>query len=132
MGTRTLRSRAGGEAAVPLVVSQDTKGSDDEAVDDAIPAPTAKAIPSTRASRTWVRAFPALLLFTVMLLFVLQNLRSAKVSFITLSGTLPLAVALLASMAIGALLVLALGSVRIVQLRKLVRRNHLASGRGQR
>jgi uncharacterized integral membrane protein len=54
---------------------------------------------------------------------VLQNLRSAKVSFVSLSGTLPLGVALLGAVALGALLVLALGSVRILQLRKLVRRN---------
>ena len=49
-----------------------------------------------------------------------ENLRSTKVTFLGFSGTLPLALALLAAAALGALLVLALGSVRIVQLRKVI------------
>jgi uncharacterized integral membrane protein len=64
---------------------------------------------------------PALILLAVILLFVFQNLRSVKVSFVTASGRLPLAVALLAAAALGALVVLALGSVRMIQLRKLIR-----------
>ncbi len=66
---------------------------------------------------------PVLILFAAILVFVLQNLHSSKVSFLSLSGTLPLGVALLAAVALGAVLVLALGSVRILQLRKLVRRH---------
>jgi uncharacterized integral membrane protein len=62
----------------------------------------------------------------------LQNLHSSKVRFVSLSGTLPLGVALLAAVALGALLVLALGSVRILQLRQLVRRNHPAAQAGGR
>ena len=45
-----------------------------------------------------------------------------KSSFVTVSGTLPLAVGLLAAAALGASVVLAVGTLRIVQLRKLVRR----------
>ena len=75
---------------------------------------------------------PVLVLFAAILLFVLQNLRSSKVSFLSLSGTLPLGVALLAAVALGALLVLALGSVRILQLRKLVRRNQRVAQAGER
>ncbi len=89
-------------------------------------------IPSTRASRAWIRVLPALVLFAAILLFVLQNLRSSKVSFVSLSGTLPLGVALLAAVALGALLVLALGSVRVVQLRRLVRRNEREAQAGGR
>jgi uncharacterized integral membrane protein len=91
-------------------------------VTDAEDASPSKAIPSTRAGRTWMRVLPALILLAVTLVFVLQNLRSAKVSFFTASGHLPLGVALLAAFALGALVVLALGSVRIVQLRTLIRR----------
>ena len=81
-----------------------------------------------RAGRTWLAVLPVLVLVAATLLFVLQNLRTAKVSFVTVSGTLPLGVALLGAVALGGLLVLALGSVRIVQLRRLVRRNHLKAG----
>ncbi len=68
-----------------------------------------------------MRVLPGLILFAITLTFALQNLRTARVTFFTASGTLPLALALLAAAALGALVVLALGSVRIMQLRKLVR-----------
>jgi uncharacterized integral membrane protein len=73
---------------------------------------------------------PVLILLAAILVFVLQNLRSSKVRFVSLSGTLPLGVALLAAVTLGALLVLALGSVRILQLRKLVR-HHEREARGR-
>jgi uncharacterized integral membrane protein len=66
-------------------------------------------------------------LLGLILLFVFQNLHKARVSFVTVSGTLPLAVALLAAAAFGALFVLALGSARIVQLRKVIRRHRSAN-----
>jgi uncharacterized integral membrane protein len=66
-----------------------------------------------------------LVLLAITLVFVLQNLRSVKVSFLSASGRLPLGVALLVAAALGALAVLTLGSVRIIQLRHLVHRaNH--------
>lgn len=80
-------------------------------------------VASTRASRTWVKLVPAFLLLAVTLVFVFGNLRSTKVSFATASGRLPLALALLAAAALGGLLVFALGSIRILQLRKAIHRS---------
>ncbi len=92
-------------------------------VEGAVPEPIAPtAIQSTRTSRALVRVLPALVVLAVILVFVFQNHKDVKVSFFTLSGTLPLSVALLGSAALGALLMLALGSVRILQLRRQVRR----------
>jgi uncharacterized integral membrane protein len=122
MGTRLLKPRAADERTAPVVGSGDSTGSDEIAATAAAP----RTIPSTRASRAWTRVLPALVLLAAILLFVFQNLRSSKVSFVSLSGTLPLGVALLAAAALGALLVLALGSVRVLQLRKLVRRHQRA------
>jgi uncharacterized integral membrane protein len=82
------------------------------------------AVVSTRASRTWVKVLPALILLAVLLLFVFQNLDKTKVSFLTASGSVPLALALLAAAALGGLSVLALGSIRILQLRKVIHRSH--------
>ena len=76
---------------------------------------------STRASRVWVRIFPAIVLLTIILLFVFQNLRRVQVNFATATGYIPLALALLVASALGGLLVLAVGSIRIVQLRKVIR-----------
>lgn len=92
----------------------------------AAPASVDRRVPATRASRAWLRIVPALILLAVLLVFVFQNLHSVKVTFMTASGRFPLAVALLAAAALGALTVLVIGSVRIVQLRKLIRRRHQA------
>jgi len=56
-----------------------------------------------------------------MLLFVFENLGSTKITFVTFSGTVPLALALFVAAALGGLLVLAVGSIRIAQLRKVIR-----------
>jgi uncharacterized integral membrane protein len=88
-----------------------------------------RGLPSTRASRAWVKVLPAIMLLVIMLVFVLQNLHRAKVSFLGLSGTLPLAVSLLAAAALGGLFVLALGSVRILQLRRVIRDDRRTSSR---
>ena len=87
------------------------------------PETTSELISSTRTSRAWIRLLPALLVLVVILVFVFQNPKDVKVSLFTISGTLPLSVALLGAVILGALMALALGSMRILQLRKQVRRN---------
>ncbi|MGD0851923.1 MAG: lipopolysaccharide assembly protein LapA domain-containing protein [Acidimicrobiales bacterium] len=79
-----------------------------------------EVISSTRSSRAWIRLFPVLIVLTVILVFVFQNPKDVKVSIFTFSGTLPLSVALLGAVILGALMTLALGSVRILQLRRQV------------
>jgi uncharacterized integral membrane protein len=76
----------------------------------------------TRVSRLWVRILPALVVLIVILVFVFQNNHPVTVKFFGASGTLGLSVALLGAAVLGALLVLALGSVRIYQLRRRVHR----------
>lgn len=79
-----------------------------------------RGLHSTRASRAWVRIFPATVVLAVILIFAFQNMDRVKVSFATASGKLPLALALFVAAALGGLLVLALGSIRIAQLRKVI------------
>ena len=86
------------------------------------PGATSKLILSTRTSRAWIRLLPALVVLVVILVFVFQNPKDVKVSLFTFSGTLPLSVALLGAVVLGALMTLALGSVRIFQLRRQVHR----------
>ena len=78
------------------------------------------AIASTRASRAWVGILPTLVLLAIILIFVFQNLGDTKITFVAWSGMVPLALALFVAAALGGLLVLALGSIRIVQLRKVI------------
>ncbi len=86
------------------------------------PIATSKMILSTRTSRAWIRLLPALVVLVVILVFVFQNPKDVKVSLFTFSGTLPLSVALLGAVVLGALMTLALGSIRIFQLRRQVHR----------
>jgi uncharacterized integral membrane protein len=78
---------------------------------------------SARVSRAWNGVVPALVLLAFILVFIFQNLHKARVSFLTLSGTVQLAVGLLAAAGFGCLLVLVLGSVRMLLLRKVMRRS---------
>ncbi|MHB8334171.1 MAG: LapA family protein [Acidimicrobiales bacterium] len=86
------------------------------------PIATSELILSTRTSRAWIRLLPALVVLVVILVFVFQNPKDVKVSLFTFSGTLPLSVALLGAVVLGALMTLALGSLRILQLRRQVQR----------
>src|SRR5665213_2987392 len=91
------------------------------------PGATSAVILSTRTSRAWIRLLPVLVVSVVILVFVFQNPEDVKVSLFTFSGTLPLSVALLGAVVLGALMALALGSVRIFQLRRQVRRKTAGS-----
>jgi len=86
------------------------------------PDAPSQVVMSTRTSRAWIRLLPVLIVLVVILVFVFQNPKDVKVSLFTISGTLPLSVALLGAVILGALMVLALGSLRIVQLRRQVHR----------
>ncbi len=79
-------------------------------------------IASTRTSLLWLGLLPSLVVLVVILVFIVQNHQDVRVSLFTLSVTWPLSIALLASAVLGALLVLAIGSLRIVQLRRQIHR----------
>ncbi len=96
------------------------------------PVATSEVILSTRTSRAWIRLLPALVVMVVILVFVFQNPKDVKVSLFTFAGTLPLSVALLGAVVLGALMTLALGSLRILQLRRQVQRKLERSEGGNR
>ncbi len=100
-----------------------TPGTGESAVGPApTPPPPPTGVPPSRAGRLWVGLVPALIFLIVMLVFIFQNLHNVKISFFTASGSFPLALALLLAAVLGALIVLCLGSIRILQLRRTVRR----------
>jgi uncharacterized integral membrane protein len=82
----------------------------------------------TRTGSLWAALVPALILLIVMLVFIFQNFHDVKVSFFTASGSLPLALALLLAAILGALIVLCLGSIRILQFRRTVKRRSRRAG----
>ena len=79
--------------------------------------PTAKTSRS-RAGAVWVGICIAAALLIVLVIFMLQNTRPVLVTFFSLEGTVPLAIALLiAGIGVG-LIALVVGTIRIGQLRR--------------
>ncbi|TMF44439.1 MAG: LapA family protein [Chloroflexi bacterium] len=76
----------------------------------------------TRLSGAWTALVIGVVVLVVILVFILQNQQSAEVNFLIFQGHLPLAVALLFAMVLGAVVVLAFGGFRILQLRLVARR----------
>jgi uncharacterized integral membrane protein len=79
-----------------------------------------KANPPTRVSRAWIGIIAGALVLVLLLVFILQNTRSVKVSYFTLTGTMPLGVALLLAAISGLLLAGGVASMRIWQLRRRI------------
>lgn len=70
----------------------------------------------TRISAAWFGLVAAALVTVLLLIFILQNTRSVKITYFTVTGTIPVGVALLLA-AIGGLLLAGLvASLRIWQL----------------
>ena len=69
----------------------------------------------TRSSAAWFGLVAAALMLVLLLIFILQNTRSVKITYFTVTGTIPVGVALLFA-AIGGLLLAGLVSLRIWQL----------------
>jgi lipopolysaccharide assembly protein A len=100
-------------------LTEDPAASVREVPDSMVPA---ERVPRTRAGATWVGLCAAVLVLVVLLVFLVQNTGSVEITFLWLHGTLPLALALLIAAAGTAILALVVGTARITQLRRLVRR----------
>ena len=71
--------------------------------------------------RTWL--IVGVLALTVVLIFIIQNARAVNISFLGAHLQLSLAVALFFAAIAGALLMAAVGTARITQLRRSMRRS---------
>jgi lipopolysaccharide assembly protein A len=95
-------------------------------------ASTGEALPGerrTRLSGAWTAIVVGLAALVVILVFILQNQQSVKVTFLAFHGQLPLAVALLFALILGAVVVVAFGAARILQLRMVAGRARRKSSR---
>lgn len=78
-----------------------------------------------RRSRTggaWVGVVVSALLLVVLVIFIAQNTEDAQISFLWWEGSAPLAVALLIAAVTGIVITALIGTLRIWQLRRRVRR----------
>src|ERR1700730_19032297 len=76
----------------------------------------------TRLRGAWTAIVIGLVALVVILVFILQNQQSVEVTFLFFKGSLPLAVALLFALILGAVIVFAFGAARILQLRMVAGR----------
>jgi uncharacterized integral membrane protein len=90
----------------------------------ALPLTAAPArVPRTRTGAAWVALIAAALLAVLLIVFLVQNTHSTEISFLWMTTSTPLAVALLIAAVGSVLLTLIVGTARITQLRRLVRKN---------
>jgi uncharacterized integral membrane protein len=78
---------------------------------------TSRQLGRTRISAAWAGVMVGALVLVLVLVFILQNTRSVKVSYFTLAGSMPLGIALLLATIGGLLLAGGIASLRIWQLR---------------
>lgn len=90
----------------------------------------------TRISVAWVGVIVGALVLVLLLVFILQNTRSVKVTYFSATGSMPLGIALLLAAVAGLLLAGGVAALRIWQLRhrltsqgKSTRRRNLFSDR---
>jgi uncharacterized integral membrane protein len=76
----------------------------------------------SRTSGVWVAVVALVALLVLLAVFVLQNTSPVRVTYFGWEVEAPLAAALLIATAVGGLIVVAAGSLRILQLRRRVRR----------
>lgn len=90
------------------------------------PPPTDTHIPAKSAARrpveTWAAVWSALILLAALIVFIAQNTHSVEISFLSLHGKFPLAVALLAAAVVGAILPIVLGTTHALRLRRSTKR----------
>jgi uncharacterized integral membrane protein len=72
----------------------------------------------TRISGTWVGILIAAVVLVLLLVFILQNMKSVKVSYFAANGHIPLGVVLTLACAAGVLLSGVVASLRILQIRR--------------
>jgi len=81
------------------------------------------AVKFPRAAALWGSLIFGFLILIVLLIFIAQNTESAEFAFLNLSWSLPLGVAILFAAVAGGLLTVAVGAVRIFQLRRAAKKN---------
>jgi uncharacterized integral membrane protein len=105
--------------------------------DAAVPPPSASepvvstgarpVAPQQKSARAWVPLATVLVLLVVVLVFILQNLKTVRVSFFAVDWRIPLALDLVFAAILGGVIVLAVMSLRDFQRRRVARRR----GRGE-
>jgi uncharacterized integral membrane protein len=96
---------------------------DYEPADRTPPAAPQSAVRFTRAAALWSSLIAGFVILILLLVFILQNTDSASIDFFAWEWNLPVGVAILLAAVCGGLLTVAVGSARIIQLRRAAKKN---------
>jgi len=91
------------------------------------PAPAGPAVKFTRAGALWSALIAGFLTLIVLLIFIAQNTASTPFSFFAWHWSLPLGVAILLAAVSGGLLTVAVGTARMLQLRRTAKKHFAAA-----
>ncbi len=89
--------------------------------------PHSPAIGFTRAGALWSALIAGFLILILLLIFIAQNTATTAFQFLGWHWTLPLGVAILLAAVVGGLITVAVGTARILQLRRAARKHHAAA-----
>lgn len=81
------------------------------------------AVKFTRAAALWSALITGFVILIVLLVFIMQNTDSTTINFFAWEWNLPVGVAILLAAVCGGLLTVAVGTARIVQLRRAAKKN---------
>jgi len=99
-------------------------GDADEARTQASRVTVGDPVPRTRTGTAWVGVCVAAVISIALLTFMVQNTRRVEISFLWMDTSTSLALTLLIAALGGVFVTLIVGTARILQLRRLVRRRH--------
>ncbi|MDF1605322.1 LapA family protein [Nocardioides sp. YIM 152315] len=102
-------------------MTEQTPGPEPDVAEPA--APPKDPLRRSRTSGAWTATIIAGVLLVLLVVFIAQNTDDVHVSFLGWDGTAPLAVALLIATASGVVITALVGTLRIWQLRRRVRRD---------
>ncbi|GAA2659481.1 LapA family protein [Paractinoplanes durhamensis] len=91
---------------------------------DAEEAPGRHRQPFTRTRAAWAGVWAGIAVVILLIIFIGQNTAPVQIHFLWLDGQIPTALALLIAGVGGAIIALAAGAARILQLRRMMRRDH--------
>jgi uncharacterized integral membrane protein len=83
--------------------------------------PTAEHVTPTRISASWTAVVAAVVVLTILVIFIAENTQRSTVNFVGFHGHAPTAVVLLIAAIGGASIVIIVGLARIIQLRKVAK-----------
>ncbi len=118
-----LESAPTGEPTSPEPAVADD-GANPPVIAIAEPPADGSAPRATNAGRLWITLAVATVLLILLIIFIAENSKSATISFLGAHGHIALGLALLIAAVAGAAVTLLVGTARVLQLRREVRRRH--------